>query len=119
MTTNVSSSNTAIPETIHPHDTHSSHISDDAVSRPHSGGSGFRGAEEFKAIVEAKGREFIHAAEEKSAQIKAHAETAFAGAKVRAEALRHDTEGYVRENPLTSVCIALGAGFVVGLVARR
>ena len=118
MTTNVSSSITAIPETIHPHDTHSGHVSEDASPRAHTVASAFRGAEEFKAVVEAKGREFMHAAEEKSAQIKAKAETAFAGAKVRAEAIRHDTEGYVRENPLTSVCIALGAGFVVGLLAR-
>ena len=119
MTTNVSSTVTAIPETIHPTDAHPGQLTEDAVSRPHAGGTAFRGAEEFKAVVEAKGRELLHAAEEKSAQFKAKAETVYADAKVRAEALRHDTEGYVRQNPLTSVCIALGAGFVVGLLARR
>jgi ElaB/YqjD/DUF883 family membrane-anchored ribosome-binding protein len=76
-------------------------------------------AEELMAAVEVRGRELLHVADEKAAQLKAKAGVAYADAKVRADALRKETEGYVRENPLTSVCVALGAGFVVGILARK
>lgn len=76
-------------------------------------------AEELKNAVEAKGRELLHAADDKAAVLKQRAEHAYSDAKQKAEELRKDTEVYVKEHPLTSVCIALGAGFVLGMLARR
>jgi ElaB/YqjD/DUF883 family membrane-anchored ribosome-binding protein len=35
------------------------------------------------------------------------------------ESLHKQTEGYVREHPLKSVLVALGAGFLVGLMTRK
>jgi ElaB/YqjD/DUF883 family membrane-anchored ribosome-binding protein len=114
MTTNVAST----PITENHHD--NPQLSGEVAHRPHTlGAASFMAADELKSAMETKGREFLHAADEKAAQLKAKAEAVYADAKVRAETLRHDTEGYVRENPLTAVCIALGAGFVVGIIARR
>ena len=76
-------------------------------------------AEELKAAVEAKGRELLLAADDKAAEIKARAEHVYSDVKQKAQELRKETEVYVKENPLTSVCIALGAGFVIGMLARR
>ncbi|RFC42075.1 MAG: ElaB/YqjD/DUF883 family [Verrucomicrobia bacterium] len=76
-------------------------------------------AEELKNAVEAKGRELLHAADDKASVLKEKAEHAYTDAKQKAEDLRKDTELYVKEHPLTSVCIALGAGFVLGMLARR
>jgi ElaB/YqjD/DUF883 family membrane-anchored ribosome-binding protein len=83
-------------------------------------------AGELKTAVEAKGRELLqvadellHAADGKATEIKAKAETAYGEARGQVKALQQHTEEYVRENPLTSVCIALGAGFLLGMVTRR
>ncbi len=76
-------------------------------------------AEELKAAVEAKGRELLHAADDKAAEIKAKAEHVYSDVKQKAQEIRKETEVYVKEHPLTSVCIALGAGFVIGMLARR
>jgi ElaB/YqjD/DUF883 family membrane-anchored ribosome-binding protein len=83
-------------------------------------------AGEFKTAVEAKGRELLHVADEllhaadgKAAEMKAKAETAYGEAKGQVKTLQRHTEHYVRENPLGSVCIALGAGFLLGILARR
>jgi ElaB/YqjD/DUF883 family membrane-anchored ribosome-binding protein len=35
------------------------------------------------------------------------------------ESLHKQTEGYVREHPLKAVLVALGAGFLVGLMTRK
>ena len=82
-------------------------------------GHAIHAAEEIKNAVEAKGRELLHAADDKAHLIKEKAEHAYADAKHRTEVLRKDTEAYVKEHPLTSVCIALGAGFIIGMLARR
>ncbi len=83
-------------------------------------------AGELKTAVEAKGRELLHVADEllhvadgKAAEIKAKAESAYGEARGQAKVLQHQAEEYVRENPLSSVCIALGAGFLLGILARR
>jgi ElaB/YqjD/DUF883 family membrane-anchored ribosome-binding protein len=76
-------------------------------------------AEDLKAAVEAKGRELLHAADDKAAELKARAGHVYEDVKLKAQEIRKDTEVYVKENPLTSVCIALGAGFVIGMLARR
>jgi ElaB/YqjD/DUF883 family membrane-anchored ribosome-binding protein len=83
-------------------------------------------ADELKTAVEAKGRELLHVADEflhvadgKASEIKAKAESAYVEAKTQLKVVQQHSEQYVRENPLTSVCIALGAGFVLGMIARR
>ena len=83
-------------------------------------------AGELKTAVEAKGRELLHVADEllhvadgKASEIKARAESAYGEARGQMKVLQQHTETYVRANPLTSVCVALGAGFVLGLLARR
>ncbi len=76
-------------------------------------------ADDIKHAVEARGREFLHAADDKAQQIKAKAEHVYSDAKGKAQEIRKDTEVYVKEHPLTSVCIALGAGFLIGMLARR
>ncbi len=37
----------------------------------------------------------------------------------RIRSLQDDSKQYVRENPTKAVCIALGVGFVLGLIYRR
>jgi ElaB/YqjD/DUF883 family membrane-anchored ribosome-binding protein len=83
-------------------------------------------AGELKTAVEAKGRELLHVADEflhvadgKASEIKAKAESAYGEARNQVKVLQRHTEQYVRENPLGSVCMALGAGFVLGILARR
>lgn len=83
-------------------------------------------AGELKTAVEAKGREWLHVADEllhvadgKASEIKAKAESAYGDARSQLKVFQKHSEEYVRENPLSSVCIALGAGFVLGILARR
>jgi ElaB/YqjD/DUF883 family membrane-anchored ribosome-binding protein len=83
-------------------------------------------AGELKTAVEAKGRELLHVADEllhaadgKASEIKAKAESAYGEARNQMKVFQQHAELYVRENPLGSVCIALGAGFVLGILARR
>jgi ElaB/YqjD/DUF883 family membrane-anchored ribosome-binding protein len=83
-------------------------------------------AGEFKTAVEAKGRELLHVADEllhvadgKASEIKAKAESAYGEARSQAKVIQQHAEEYVRDNPLSSVCIALGAGFLLGILARR
>ena len=83
-------------------------------------------AGELKTAVEAKGRELLHVADEllhvadgKASEIKARAESAYGEARGQMKVLQKHTEEYVRENPLSSVCVALGAGFLLGILARR
>jgi ElaB/YqjD/DUF883 family membrane-anchored ribosome-binding protein len=91
-------------------------------SRTHA----LQAAGELKTAVEAKGRELLHVADEllhaadgKASEIKAKAESAYGEARNQAKVFQQHAERYVRENPLGSVCIALGAGFVLGILARR
>jgi ElaB/YqjD/DUF883 family membrane-anchored ribosome-binding protein len=37
----------------------------------------------------------------------------------RIRSLQDDSQQYVRDNPTKAVCIALGVGFVLGLIFRR
>jgi ElaB/YqjD/DUF883 family membrane-anchored ribosome-binding protein len=83
-------------------------------------------AGELKTAVEAKGRELLHVADEllhvadgKAAEIRSKAESAYGEARSQLKVFQKQSEEYVRENPLRSLCIALGAGFVIGIIARR
>jgi ElaB/YqjD/DUF883 family membrane-anchored ribosome-binding protein len=110
-------SNLKIADELHPSqsDLHSVVNRNMQATRTHA----VQAAEELKNAVEAKGRELLHAADDKATLIKERAEHAYSDAKHKMEAMRKDTELYVKEHPLTSVCIALGSGFVLGMLARR
>jgi ElaB/YqjD/DUF883 family membrane-anchored ribosome-binding protein len=92
----------------------------------HSKTHALQAAGELKTAVEAKGREILHVADEllhaadgKASEIKAKAESAYGEARNQVKVFQQHAEHYVRENPLGSVCIALGTGFVLGILARR
>lgn len=83
-------------------------------------------AGELKTAVEAKGRELLHVADEllhsadgKASEIKAKAESAYGEARNQMKVIQQHAEQYVRGNPLGAVCVALGAGFLLGILARR
>lgn len=84
-----------------------------------SGAHAVQAAEELKAAAEAKARELRSAVDEKTAVLKEKAELAYDDAKVRMKTLQKDAEMYVRENPLQSVLLAVGAGFLLGILSRR
>jgi ElaB/YqjD/DUF883 family membrane-anchored ribosome-binding protein len=88
-----------------------------------TGAQAKQAAEELKAAAEAKAREWSAKVgakvDEKTAEIRERAEVAYEDAVVRVKALQKDTEEYVRANPLKAVLIAVGAGFVLGALARR
>ena len=47
------------------------------------------------------------------------ARQAFSDATIQAKGFQEESEQYIRENPLQAVGIALGVGFVLGLIMRR
>lgn len=52
-------------------------------------------------------------------QYKGKAQAAWDDATHRAQDFQGETETYIRENPLKAVGIALGIGFVLGVIFRR
>jgi ElaB/YqjD/DUF883 family membrane-anchored ribosome-binding protein len=48
-----------------------------------------------------------------------HVETVWDDARRRVRGFRDDSEQYVRENPRKAILIALGVGFVLGMIFRR
>jgi ElaB/YqjD/DUF883 family membrane-anchored ribosome-binding protein len=52
-------------------------------------------------------------------EYRGKAEQAWDEAKDRVRMFQQDTDQYVRENPTKAVFIALGIGFVLGLIFRR
>jgi ElaB/YqjD/DUF883 family membrane-anchored ribosome-binding protein len=87
-------------------------------------------AEELRAAAGAKADELRHRAEEVYGQARQRAEEYYGEARNRAEqaygearekarTFQEDGEAYVREQPLRAVAVALGAGFVLGLLFRR
>lgn len=58
-------------------------------------------------------------AREKSADLRNNANAFFDEASTYVQAYQTETEAYIREKPLQAVGIALGVGFVLGLLIRR
>ena len=58
-------------------------------------------------------------AKTKADELRNRAQSAYSDATARAQDYQTEAESYIRENPIQSVAIALGVGFVLGLILRR
>jgi ElaB/YqjD/DUF883 family membrane-anchored ribosome-binding protein len=58
-------------------------------------------------------------AKSKADELRGRAHSAYSDATARAQDYQTEAESYIRENPVQSVAIALGVGFVLGLILRR
>jgi ElaB/YqjD/DUF883 family membrane-anchored ribosome-binding protein len=76
-------------------------------------------AEEIRKAAEQKAEEIRAAAEEKAKQYRGQAETAWSDARTKAKYWQTEGEAYVRDNPGRAVLVALGVGFVLGLLFRK
>jgi ElaB/YqjD/DUF883 family membrane-anchored ribosome-binding protein len=58
-------------------------------------------------------------AKTKADEIQCKAKAAWGDATTRAQSYQSETESYIRENPLKAVGIAVGVGFLLGVIFRR
>jgi ElaB/YqjD/DUF883 family membrane-anchored ribosome-binding protein len=78
-----------------------------------------RAAEELRAAAEQKARDWARVADATAEDLRQRAEQALKQTQVQLKTLHTESESYVREHPLKSVLVALGAGFLVGVLVRR
>jgi ElaB/YqjD/DUF883 family membrane-anchored ribosome-binding protein len=76
-------------------------------------------AEEIRRAAQKKAEELRSAAQGKAREFRGTAESAWSDARGRARTWQTDGEAYVRENPAKAVVIALGVGFLLGLILRK
>lgn len=76
-------------------------------------------ATQFKATATEKATAFKSAATDKAQHIKESATVQWKDTQVKAKELHITAEDYIRQNPTKCVLSALGAGFLIGLIARR
>jgi len=76
-------------------------------------------AEEIRKAAEKKADELRSAAENRAREFRGAAETAWSDARSKARFWQGEGEAYVRENPTRAILIALGAGFLLGLIFRK
>jgi ElaB/YqjD/DUF883 family membrane-anchored ribosome-binding protein len=76
-------------------------------------------AEEIRKAAEKKADELRAAAENRAREFRGAAENAWSDARSKAKFWQSEGEAYVRENPTGAILIALGAGFVLGLLLRK
>lgn len=76
-------------------------------------------AEEIRKAAEQKAEELRHAAEHKAKEFRGAAETAWSDARSKAKTWQSEGESYIRENPSKAILIALGLGFLLGLMFRK
>lgn len=76
-------------------------------------------AEDLRSQVAGRTREFRDRASETAQQLREAAEEGWLETQVRARELLDEGEAFVRENPGKSVAMALGVGFILGLLFRR
>jgi ElaB/YqjD/DUF883 family membrane-anchored ribosome-binding protein len=76
-------------------------------------------ADELRAAANVKAGEFRSAASGAADELRGKAEHAWGDAKVHARTYQEDGVAYIRENPTRALLIALGAGFVLGLMVRK
>lgn len=75
-------------------------------------------ADRIKDAALEKGQQFRDAAVEKVEDLKSYAEENLGISGERLDEIKVETERYVRENPVKSVFIALGLGFVIGRILK-
>lgn len=75
--------------------------------------------EDVRLLAETVKSQIADTAKEKSAKAKAVASEKAELVKNRYEDLTSQAETQIRENPLSSIAIAVGAGVLLGLVSRR
>jgi ElaB/YqjD/DUF883 family membrane-anchored ribosome-binding protein len=76
-------------------------------------------ADELRGVAAAKAGEFRSAANATANDLRGKAGDAWGDAKVHARTYQEDGVAYIRENPTRALLIALGAGFVLGLMVRK
>ncbi len=76
-------------------------------------------ATQFRAAASEKATAFKIAASDKASQFKDTANEQWQDTRVKAKELHVTAEDYIRQNPTKCVLSALGAGFLIGLIARR
>ena len=76
-------------------------------------------ADEIRRAAQKKADELRVAAEGKAREFRGTAESAWSDARSRARNWQSDGEAYVRENPAKAVLIAVGVGFLLGLILRK
>jgi ElaB/YqjD/DUF883 family membrane-anchored ribosome-binding protein len=76
-------------------------------------------ADEIRRAAEQKAEELRHAAEVKAREFRGVAENAWSDAQSKAKTWQAGSETYIRENPTRAILIALGLGFLLGLMFRK
>ena len=76
-------------------------------------------AAEIRRIAEKKAEELRQLAQAKAQEFGGVAESAWSDARTMAKSWHSDSETYVRENPTKAILIALGLGFLLGLLFRK
>jgi ElaB/YqjD/DUF883 family membrane-anchored ribosome-binding protein len=82
-------------------------------------GRAVESAQQFRAAAAEKATAFKNAAAGKAMHLKESASEQWQDTRVKAKELHITAEDYIRENPTKCVLGALGAGFLIGLIARR
>lgn len=76
-------------------------------------------AKDLSDAANAKYSDLREQALAKTDEIRGKAQAALGDASERAKTYRSEAEVYIRENPLQSVGIAVGIGFLLGIILRR
>jgi ElaB/YqjD/DUF883 family membrane-anchored ribosome-binding protein len=76
-------------------------------------------AEEIRRAAEKKAEELRQAAQSKAREFSGVAGSAWTDAQSKAKTWQAEGEAYVRQNPTKAIFVALGLGFVVGLMFRK
>jgi ElaB/YqjD/DUF883 family membrane-anchored ribosome-binding protein len=76
-------------------------------------------AEEIRRAAEKKAEELRQAAQNKAREFSGAAGEAWTDARSKAKTWQAEGEAYVRQNPTKAILVALGLGFVVGLMFRK
>jgi ElaB/YqjD/DUF883 family membrane-anchored ribosome-binding protein len=76
-------------------------------------------AEDIRQAAAQKADELREAAQGKAQELRGAAESAWSDARSQAKSWQAQGEAYIRDNPIKAVSIALGLGFVLGLLLRK
>jgi ElaB/YqjD/DUF883 family membrane-anchored ribosome-binding protein len=76
-------------------------------------------AAEIRRVAEKKAEELRQLAQAKVQEFSGAAESAWTDARSKAKDWHSGSETYVRENPTKAILIALGLGFLLGLMFRK